>query len=284
MCERIAREIGFDFESGRLDKTAHPFMTSCGPRDFRITTRYFDDNFIPALYGSMHETGHALYEMGLPPDKAGTPLGEAVSLGIHESQSRMWENLVGRSREFTAYLSGILSEFFPGQPLSPEELWGKTNRVCPSLIRVEADEVTYNQHIVIRMLLEEALITNELKVADLPGAWNDLYEKYLGVRPPDFKDGVMQDVHWYTGSMGYFPTYSLGNLFGAMMMRKAREAMPDLSDQIGRGEFAGLLGWLLENVHQHGMRFRSAELVERIAGAKPSAEPFVEYVKEKFLG
>lgn len=281
LCRRVAGDVGYDFESGRLDKTAHPFMTTIGSRDFRITTRFFEDNFLPALYGSLHETGHALYELGLPAEKAGTPLGDTVSLGIHESQSRFWENLVGRSREFSGYLSGVIEEFFPDES-DADRLWSLANRVSPSLIRVEADEVTYNQHIVIRMLLEEALVTDRLSVADLPAAWNDLYEKYLGVRPSDFRYGVMQDVHWFSGSIGYFPTYALGNLYGAMMMQKAREDLPSMSAQIRAGEFAPLLGWLRENVHKHGMKYRAHELIERITGRELSDTPFVEYLRGKF--
>lgn len=282
LCRRVAADVGYDFESGRLDKTAHPFMTTIGPRDFRITTRFFEDNFLPALYGSLHETGHALYELGLPPEKAGTPLGDTVSLGIHESQSRFWENLVGRSPEFSVYLRGVIEEFFP-EEADADGLWRLANRVSPSLIRVEADEVTYNQHIVIRMLLEEALVTDRLSVADLPGAWNDLYEKYLGIRPSDFRHGVMQDVHWFSGSIGYFPTYALGNLYGAMMMEKAREDLPNMPNQIRSGEFAPLLGWLRENVHRHGMKYRAHELIEHITGRELSDKPFVEYLKKKFM-
>lgn len=282
---KVAGSLGFDFQQGRLDTTAHPFMTSMGPHDFRITTRYNEANLLGGLYGTMHETGHALYEMGLPAERAGTPRGEAVSLGIHESQSRFWENLVGRSHEFCGYLIGVMREFFPDQTgsLSAEDLWKRVNHVEPSLIRVEADEVTYNQHIVIRMLLEERLITRDLSVSDLPGAWDDLYEEYLGVRSPDFKDGVMQDMHWYTGGVGYFPTYSLGNLYGAMMMQTAREALPDMSRQIESGEFAPLLGWLRENVHQYGMTYRAHELIRHITGCDLSDQPFVEYLKKKFM-
>jgi len=280
----VAGDLGFAFDAGRLDTTAHPFMTTLGPRDFRITTRYNESNFLPGLYGAIHETGHALYEMGLPPERVGTPLGEAVSCSIHESQSRMWENLVGRSRPFSVYLSGRVKEFFPDFRLSPDELWRHANRVQPSLIRVEADEVTYGQHIVIRMILELALVEGEISVADLPGAWDDLYEKYLGVRPADYRDGVMQDVHWYSGSLGYFPTYALGNLYGAMMLQAAREAIPDLDGRIEQGEFCGLLSWLRESVHQHGMRYRGPELIRRIAGQELSAGQFVDYLEVKFLG
>lgn len=286
LCHNVAEKLGFSFESGRFDITAHPFMTTLGPADFRITSRYDESDMLPSLYSTIHETGHALYELGMDPKWAGTPMAQAVSLGIHESQSRMWENLVGRSREFMGYLTPVVKEFFPEQlsSVTPDELWMQVNRVHPSLIRTEADEVTYSQHIVIRMLLEEALITGELKVADAPAAWNDLYKKYLGVTPPDYKNGVMQDVHWYHGGIGYFPTYALGNLYGAMMMTAAKAALPNMSDQISKGDFGGLLGWLRENVHKHGMRYKGPELIKNISGSDLSAKPFVDYLKAKFLG
>lgn len=283
--KRVATDLGYSFESGRLDPTAHPFMTTIGVDDHRITTHYYEDNFLRGLYATMHESGHALYEMGLPKEHAGTPMGEAISSSIHESQSRIVENPIGRSREFCAYLSRLLPDYFPDEAaaLDPETLWKRLNRVEPSLIRIEADEVTYCQHIVIRMLLEELLITDQLSVADVPDAWNEYYERYLGIRPPDFKDGVMQDVHWYGGSLGYFPSYALGNLYNAMMMESARTALPDLPAQIERGEFAPIIGWLRENVHRHGMRYRGSELIKSITGNELSARPFVQYLKGKFL-
>lgn len=281
--KRVSERLGFSFEQGRIDTTAHPFMTTLGPADFRITTRYEESDFISGLYSTIHETGHALYELGLPPEWAGTPRGAAVSLGIHESQSRLWENIVGRSREFSTFLSRVVSEFFPDQAPDSETLWWQVNRVHPSLIRTEADEVTYSQHVVIRMLLEISLINGELTVDALPQAWNDMYEEYLGVRPTNYKDGVMQDVHWYSGSIGYFPTYALGNLYGAMMMNSIREAIPELPGQIERGEFTDILDWLRRNVHSHGMRFRGPELIKNITGKELSEQPFVDYLREKYL-
>ncbi len=282
--QKVSFDLGFSFDSGRLDTAPHPFMTSLGPRDFRITTRYEANNPLPSLYGVIHETGHALYELGLPVKWAGTPMGSAVSLGIHESQSRLWENLVGRSREFCEYLAPVIAEFFPGSELAdPDALWLKVNRVTPSLVRVEADEVTYSQHVVIRMLLEERLLAGELKVADLPEAWNAMYEKYLGVSSTDYKDGVMQDMHWYDGAIGYFPTYALGNLYNSMMMETIQGAIPNLSSQIERGDFDPLLSWLRENVHVHGMRYKGPELIKKITGKELQAGPFVEYLKGKFL-
>ena len=284
LCRKIAESLGFDFTNGRLDISPHPFMTTFGPNDLRITTRYSDDDFLGSLYGVIHETGHALYEMGLPQDYlTRPPLGDWMSSSIHESQSRLWENQVGRSREFTKYLCGVLKEFFPAvADLGPDTLWMHVNRVEPSLIRTEADEVTYSLHIVIRMLLEEQLITGTMAVADVPEAWGDMYEKYLGIRPPDDKDGVMQDTHWFGGGFGYFPSYALGNLYNAMMMDAARQAIPDLSGQIERGEFGALLGWLRENVHSQGAKYLAPELIRHITGKYLSAKPFVEYLSKKF--
>lgn len=284
LAKMISLKLGFSFESGRLDTAPHPFMTSIGPNDFRITTRYDESDFVGCLYSVIHETGHALYELGLPKEWAGTPMGSAVSLGIHESQSRLWENLVGRSHEFARYLGGVIPQFFPEEPTDEKILWKKINHVAPSLIRTEADEVTYSQHVVIRMLLEEEIIAGHLKVADLPSAWNDLYENYLGIRPTDYKNGAMQDMHWYTGAIGYFPTYALGNLYNAMMMETAKTALPNLPKQIETGEFAPLLSWLRENVHSQGMRYRGPELIKRITGKELTAGAFVEYLKGKFLG
>jgi carboxypeptidase Taq len=282
LCLRVALDIGFDLEWGRIDASAHPFTTTIGPNDVRITNRFTRSSFIPALYGTIHETGHALYDIGLPKKWLGTPLGSPVSLGIHESQSRIWENIVGRSREFCIYLGRVLPEFFPNFTLAPDELWSYVNLVKPSLIRVDADEVTYSLHIVIRMLLEEQLILGELNVKDLPAAWDDLYEEYLGIRPKDYKDGVMQDVHWYSGSIGYFPTYALGNLYNAMMMESIQEAVPDVYKHIENGQFSSLLSWLRENVHSHGMRYNAQELIKITTGKELNPDSFLTYIKKKF--
>jgi carboxypeptidase Taq len=281
---RVAREVGYSFERGRLDAAPHPFMTTLGSRDQRITTRYHEKDFLSSLFSTLHEAGHALYEAGCREDMAGTPLGRFASLGVHESQSRLWENLVGRSRAFAKYLHTILQQEAPtlGRVLSEDELWKQLNRVKPSFIRVEADEVTYSLHVVIRMLLEEQLVSGALSVRDLPEAWNALYQRYLGIQPPTFGMGVMQDVHWFSGSIGYFPTYVLGNLYGASFMQAARKALPDLDRSIEQGQFAGLLGWLRENIHQHGMRYQGPELVRRLTGEEATEQPFLRYLREKF--
>ncbi len=282
---KVAGALGYDFAAGRLDPTHHPFMTSIGAEDVRICTRFNKRNYASALYATIHETGHALYELGLPPKWKGTPLGSAVSLGIHESQSRLWENLVGRSQPFCSYLHSLLEEFYPelAKGQSVMDLWRSVNRVRRTLIRVEADEVSYSLHVVIRLLLEERLISGQLKVADLPAAWNEQYRTILNLEPPDNKDGVLQDVHWFGGMIGYFPTYALGNIYGAALFERAREQIQDLDAQIAQGKFSTLLTWLRENVHAHGMRFRAEELVSRVTGRTPSIEPFMNYLENKFL-
>lgn len=284
LCTRVLKDVGYNFESGRLDKTHHPFQSSLGSEDIRLTTRYDETNYLSALFTALHEAGHAMYEDGLRKEFKGRPLGQAISLGVHESQSRFWENVIGRSPAFARYLYGLLAEFFPAEHrrTSWESIWREVNRVSPSLIRVEADEVTYSLHVVIRLLLEEALITGDLDVYDLPGAWGDMYERYLGVRPPTDADGVLQDVHWYGGMVGYFPTYALGNLYGALMMEALRKEIPDFESGIERGDFRPTHDWLRTNVHQHGMRYTGPELIRRIAGVELSAAPFIRYIKGKF--
>jgi len=284
LCKEVCADLGFDFSKGRLDKSAHPFQSTIGHGDVRMTLRFHEDSIFPALYGAMHETGHALYEMGLLEENIGTPMGAPISLGIHESQSRFWENFLGRSQTYIEYLHKKIKNYFPdfASKASPTALWNEANRVEPSLIRVEADEVTYSIHIVIRMILEEALLKNELQVKDLPSAWDDLYEKYLGIRSPNLKDGVLQDVHWYGGSIGYFPTYALGNIFAAMMLEKMEKDIGPIKQHISEGDFSKILGWLRRNIHQHGMKYKSEELVTRVTGQEISSLPFINYLKEKF--
>lgn len=284
LAQRVLKDIGYDFNAGRLDKTHHPFATSLGSDDIRVTTRYSRDSYLSSLFTTLHEGGHALYEAGLQKKWAGTPMGRAVSLGIHESQSRLWENLIGRSQPFSRYLHRVVAEFFPDEAKrsGPDDIWAQCNKVEPSLIRVEADEVTYSLHVLIRLLLEEELISGNLAVRDLPGAWRELYKKYLGIEPKTDREGVLQDVHWYSGSIGYFSTYALGNIFGAMMMEKIRSEIPSLDSQIEQGEFSQLLHWLNKNIHEHGMRYYSPELVRHSTGQEVSVKPFVKYLKGKF--
>ncbi len=280
----MLRAIGFDLKRGRQDRSAHPFTTSTHPTDVRITTRLYPDDLKSALLSSLHEGGHGLYEQGLDPEAYGTPFGEATSLGIHESQSRLWENLVGLSKPFWQFAFPKLQQFFPEQlkDLSWEELYRAMNKVQPSFIRVEADEATYNLHIVLRFELEKKLINDELSVAELPNRWDDLMEKYLGIRPRTVAEGVMQDVHWSFGAIGYFPTYTLGNLYSVQFFKQAQAELGDLDDQIAHGHFGALREWLREKIHRVGRAMTAEELVQHVTGQPLSAEPFLAYIEEKY--
>lgn len=281
--KQAAAAIGFDFDAGRLDVTAHPFCGGGGPRDVRMTTRYDAADFAGAFFSTLHETGHGLYEQGLPVDHYGLPTGEAVSLGIHESQSRMWENLAGRSRAFWEHMLPKLQETFESaRGVGLEEFYFAVNDSRPSLIRTESDEATYNLHIIVRFELEQALLTGDLPVKDLPAAWNEKYREYLGIEPPNNSDGAMQDVHWSAGLLGYFPTYSLGNLYACQFFEQARQDLGDLDEQFRRGEFLPLLGWLREKIHSQGQRYSAAELVERVTAQPLSHAPLVTHLREKF--
>ena len=280
---QVLFDMGFDLEAGRLDESAHPFTEGVDPGDVRLTTRYSPEDLLSALFSTLHEGGHGLYEQGFPSAWHGTPLGEAVSLGIHESQSRIWENQVGRSRDFWShYYPALQTGFAPLASLSLEEFLKAANRVEPSLIRVESDEVTYNLHIVLRFELETALFGGDLEAAGLESAWNEGMHRNLGVIPPDPASGYMQDVHWSCGLIGYFPTYTLGNLRAAQLFAAARRALPGLSEDIGRGRFGALKGWLAEKIHRHGRRFTGDELMEKATGEKTSPAPFLAYLREKY--
>jgi carboxypeptidase Taq len=278
----VLAAMGFDFRRGRVDRSAHPFCTGTGA-DVRLTTRFHKDNVLDALGSTMHEGGHGLYEQGLPEQALGTPLGEAVSLGIHESQSRLWENHVGRSRAFWQWCWPVaqqhLGDAVHGQ--SAASAFGAANRVEPSLIRVEADEATYDLHVMIRFELETALLAGDLEVVDLPHRWNSLYRDYLGIDVPDDRRGCLQDVHWSGGLFGYFPTYTLGNLYAAQFAAAAARALGDLPGQLARGDFAPLREWLREQVHRHGRRYEPAELCLRATGAPLSSAPFLAYLQRK---
>jgi carboxypeptidase Taq len=279
-----AAKIGFEFDRGRLDVTHHPFCGGAGPHDCRITTRY-DETFFPsAFFGTLHEAGHGIYEQGLRPDWFGLPPGTACSLGIHESQSRMWENLVGRSRAFWQYFLPLAKQAFPAAlgDVSLDDWDFAINGVEASLIRVEADEATYNLHIIIRFELEQALIKDELAVADLPAAWNEKYQHYLGITPPNNADGVLQDVHWSAALIGYFPTYSLGNLYASQFFEQAAADLGDLDAQFARGEFQPLRDWLREKIHVRGQCVPAAKLVEQVTGKPLSHEPLMRHLRGKF--
>jgi carboxypeptidase Taq len=280
---KVAEAFGYDLMRGRLDESAHPFTESFGPDDVRITTRY-QRTFLPsAIFAIFHETGHALYEQGIPPALARTNIAQAASLGLHESQSRLWENLVGRSRPFWQVYYPVLQDHFPQlRRVELEAFYRAVNRVQPSLIRVEADEVTYNLHIMLRYELEKQLVEGSLSVTDLPDAWNDRMNAYLGVVPPTHENGVMQDIHWASGYIGYFPTYTLGNIISVQLFDAARRAHPALVEDIGRGQFATLLGWLREHVHRHGRKFLPQEIVRRATGTELTPEPYLQYLKRKF--
>ena len=280
----VTTRLGYDLERGRQDISTHPFETSFGPGDVRITTRVSKDFFNECLFGSIHECGHALYEQGIGLDLDRTPLWDAASPGFHESQSRTWENLVGRSLPFWRHFYPSLQAAFPEALRGIDEVafYRAVNKCHPSLIRVEADEVTYNTHIMIRFELENELLEGRLKVKDLPEAWNARFKSYLGVDVPNDREGVLQDIHWSSVAFAIFPGYSLGNLIGAQLMAKVRSEIPDLDEQFERGEFAPLLGWLRRNIHAQGRKFTPNELLERTTGKPLTAAPWIDYVQKKF--
>lgn len=281
---RVAERIGFDFSAGRLDTSTHPFCQGVGAGDTRLTTRYREDNFPDALSSTLHEAGHGLYEQGLPKAEfPGQPLSEAASLGIHESQSRLWENMVGRSRAFWEWaFPEVRREFGDalGDP-SVETVFRAMNVVKPNLIRVDSDEATYNLHIMLRFDLERALLSGDLPVADLPAAWAARMKEDLGLDVPDDRRGALQDIHWSMAAVGYFPTYTLGNLYAAQLWEAMGRDLPGLEAEVARGEFGSLLAWLRERVHRHGRRFPATELCERATGAPLSPEPFLRYLEGK---
>lgn len=284
--KHIAGELGFSFAAGRLDTTAHPFCQTVGPGDCRITTRY-DEHFVQmSFFGILHEAGHGMYEQGLRGAWYGLPPGSACSLGVHESQSRLWENLVGRSRAFWTWCLPLAKAVFPESlaGVSADDFYFAVNEAKPSLIRVEADEVTYNLHIIIRSELEQELLDGRLKVADLPTAWNERYQKYLGISPTSDAEGVLQDVHWSAGLVGYFPTYSLGNIYASCLYEAADKALGGLDAMFARGEFAPLLEWLRKCVHQHGQTRPAAMLIEEACGTKPTHGPLISHLRVKYGG
>jgi len=280
----VATAFGYDWKRGRQDKSTHPFTTSFGIDDVRITTRFEKGMGASALFSTTHESGHALYEQGIGRIWSRTPLEGGASLAIHESQSRMWENLVGRSLPFWEYFYPRLQSLFPAQLefVSLEKFYKGINKVERSLIRVEADEATYNLHIMLRLELEIAMIESKIAIKDLPEAWNARMKDYLGVVPPNDAQGVLQDIHWSGGALGYFSTYALGNLISAQLWEKVKSVNPDLDDQIRRGDFSSLLSWLRVKIHQHGRKYEPQELVKRVTGSPINAEPYVRYLKSKY--
>lgn len=275
--------MGFDFERGRQDRSAHPFTTSFSVDDVRITTRFQADSLTSALFSTIHEGGHALYELGVSKALDSNILGTGDSMTLHESQSRLYENIVGRSRPFWRHFYPALQAAFPQfRQVEMETFYRAINRVRPSLIRVEADEVTYGLHIILRFELEQALVTGELAVRDLSAAWNAKMEEYLGLTPPDDAVGVLQDVHWSGGTLGYFPEYLLGSMLSVQLFERAQAEIPDLISQIEAGKLGELLAWLREKVHRHGLKFTLDEITERILGTELSPEPYLRYLRERY--
>ncbi|UYV11281.1 MAG: carboxypeptidase M32 [Phycisphaera sp.] len=290
----VLKAIGFDLNAGRLDITTHPFCEGLAPGDTRLTTRYDEEYFPGALYGTMHEAGHGMYEQGLPKSGThegpggeaiqsfGTPLADDISLGIHESQSRMWENMVGRSRPFWKWIyQEACDQFAELGKFDQEEVYRAVNIVRPTYIRVEADEGTYNLHVMLRFGIERALISGDLSVNDLPGAWNERFKDMLGLDVPDDTNGCLQDVHWSFGLFGYFPTYTLGNLYAAQLWQTISQQVPGLDNDFAKGDFGRLKQWLNENVHAHGRRYGAGELCEKVTGRPLESQPLMEYLGGK---
>lgn len=285
--QAFAREaavaIGFDFKAGRLDVTTHPFCSGIGPGDCRITTRFNPRFFNEALFGVLHEAGHGIYEQGLVAEHFGTALGSYCSLGIHESQSRLWENQVGRGLPFWEHFYPKAQKAFVSlADVSLDDFYFAVNEAKPSLIRVEADEATYNLHIILRFEMEVALLSGDLKPADVPGAWSERFQKMFGLTPPDDRQGCLQDIHWSMGGLGYFPTYTLGNLYAAQLMDAAKAQLKGLDDDFSKGQFGRLKGWLNEKVHKVGRSYRSDELCRQVTGEGLRHEPLIAYLRDKY--
>ncbi len=280
----VITAFGYDWNRGRQDRAAHPFTESNGSDDVRITTRIYPDELTAGMFSSMHEAGHALYELGVDHALARSPLASGASLALHESQSRMYENLLGRSMPFWEFYYPRLQDTFPAQlgNVSLEDFYRGINKVEPSLIRVEADEATYNLHVMLRLELEIALMERSLEVKDLPEAWNAKMEQFLGVTPPNDADGVLQDVHWSSGLIGYFSTYALGNLISLQLWELIQQDIPNLPDQVRKGQFGELLEWLRRKVHRHGAKYEPQDLIMRITGSKIDPVPYMRYLNNKY--
>ena len=280
----VVTAFGFDWTRGRQDRSVHPFASSIGENDVRITTRWVEGQPMSLLFGTMHETGHALYEQGVSPSLHRTPLEGGVSLGVHESQSRLWENRVGRSLPFWEHFYPRLQGRFPSQlgAVPVERFYKGINKVQPSLIRVEADEATYNLHVMLRVELEIAMLEGQARVHDLPEIWNSRMKEYLGVTPPDDAQGVLQDIHWSAGLFGYFATYTIGNLIAAQLWEKFGQTHPTRDEDMRRGNFSSLLSWLRAELHQYGRSYKPQELVTRICGSPVEPAPYLRYLEAKY--
>lgn len=282
---RFAAAVGFDFDAGRMDESSHSFCAGVHASDVRLVTGYNESNPLDSLFATIHEVGHGLYHQGIGNDQWGTPIGRGASLGVHESQARWWENCLARGAACWRFFFPQLQADFPMslRDSSPDRFYAAINNVCPSLIRVEADEVTYNLHIVMRAELERDLIKGDMSVDDLPNAWDDAMENTVGVRPANHGEGVLQDVHWSQAMFGYFPTYAIGNLYAAQLNQRLRQDIPDLDEQIERGNFANALEWMRTRIHRHGAFFQPGELISRACGKTLSAKPLIQYLTDKFL-
>jgi carboxypeptidase Taq len=282
--QKLMDYIGFDRHRGRLDLSAHPFTTTLGFDDIRITTRYFPNNPLSGIFSLIHESGHALYEMGFPPELRSSCLADGASMAIHESQSRFWENVIGRSRPFWEGLYPVLQGFFPSQlgGVKADAFYRALNEVKPSLVRVDADELSYSLHIILRFEIEKLLISGELDPEKLPELWREKSLEYLGLASETDADGVLQDIHWSMGSFGYFPSYALGNLYGLQITQKLKADIPELDDLVAVGDFGKLHSWLKDNVYRWGCRLPPGELLEKITGEKLQAEPFLKHIEEKY--
>ena len=283
VCQSMAADLGFDFQRGRIDTAVHPFTTNLGPRDCRIAIRFDEGHLRVALYALLHELGHALYDQGLPSEHFGTPAGEAISLGVHESQARLWENAVGRSLGFWRFLLPRIREAFPGQleGATAEEVWRSVNRVQPGVNRVGADEATYNLHILLRFELEQQLLSGGLAVADIPGAWKERTRELLGIVPAGDREGCLQDGHWAAGQFGYFPTYTIGNVLAAQLVGRIRADLGDVEEQFAAGSFAPLRAWLHEHLYRHGKRFTTLELTQHLLARPLDPQPLIAALEER---
>lgn len=282
---KIAKAIGLDMDRARQDVSAHPFTIGFHPDDVRITTRLKDTMLLSGLFSTIHESGHAIYEQGLNKEHYGDPLGQAVSFGIHESQSRLWENQIGRSREFWTYALPVLKEHYSQlKDVTLDDWYHMVNVVKPSLIRIESDEVYYSLHIMLRFDIESEIINGDIDVMDIPALWNKKMKEYFGITPKNDAEGVMQDVHWSFGGFGYFPSYAMGNLYGSQILEQAEKEIPDMWENFEKGEFLPLKKWLNEKVHKHGRYYDPEKLIEVISGKPLSADPFMSYLEKKYAG
>lgn len=282
--EKVLDKMEYDYKNaGRIDEYTHPFTTNFGNKDVRITNHYFENDFRSALFSFIHEGGHAIYEQDIPDSLRGTLLAQGASMGVHESQSRFYENIVGKSRPFWKYFYPIVKETFPQfKDVDFDQFFNGLNYVEPSLIRTEADELTYSLHIIIRYEIEKQLISGAIEVEDLPSIWNKKYKEYIGIEPKDDAEGVLQDMHWSDGSFGYFPSYALGNLYGAQFLNKLKSEVIDIDEKISNGDLSRLHKWLKENIHQYGAIYKPADLIKKVTGEELTAKYFIEYLNKKF--